>query len=283
MKILSFDVEDWFHILDHPETSKPASWEKMPSRLEEGVDRILLLLSDNRQSATFFCLGWVAERFPWVVHKIVSEGHHIASHSYSHQIAFEQSEKEFDEDLKRSIDTLQQVSGKKIDTYRAPGFSITKDNLWVFERLGDAGIVYDCSVFAARRAHGGLSEFNITSPTVIHRGGVEIREFPLNTVNFFGRDVVYSGGGYFRLFPLWYLQHRLTRDNYVMTYFHPRDFDPEQPMVAGLGAVRRFKSYVGLAGSYKKLESVLRAHRFMDITEAAGHVAWREIQKIVLD
>ena len=135
MKILSFDIEDWFHILDNPETSNPTSWEKMPSRLEAGVDRILSLLSDTNQPATFFCLGWVVEKHPNVIKKIVNSGNHLGTHSHAHQLAYDQSKNQFEEDLWRSIDTLQQVSGTKIDTYRAPGFSITSKNLWAFEVL----------------------------------------------------------------------------------------------------------------------------------------------------
>ena len=126
MKVLTFDIEDWFHVLDNPETSSTTSWGKMPSRLEAGADRILSLLSDTNQPATFFCLGWVAEKYPGVIKKIVNSGHHLATHSHTHQLAYNQSKIQFEEDLLRSIDTLQQVSGKNIDTYRAPGFSITE-------------------------------------------------------------------------------------------------------------------------------------------------------------
>ena len=140
MKILTFDIEDWFHVLDNPETSSPASWQKMPSRLEAGVARLLSLLSDTNQPATFFCLGWVAEKYPSVIKKIVTSGYHLATHSHTHQLAYDQSKTQFEEDLRRSIDTLQQVSGKKIDTYRAPGFSITTKNLWAFEILHRHGI-----------------------------------------------------------------------------------------------------------------------------------------------
>lgn len=282
MKILSFDIEDWFHILDNPETSNPTSWEKMPSRLEAGVDRILSLLSDTNQPATFFCLGWVAEKYPNVIKKIVNSGIHLATHSYSHQLAYDQSKNQFEEDLRRSIDTLQQVSGAKIDTYRAPGFSITSKNLWAFEVLHRLGIENDCSVFPASRAHGGIPEYSTACPSFIEYENITLKSLPINTSKILGKNIVYSGGGYFRLLPLWYLKRRFTHDNYIMTYFHPRDFDPHQPMVPGLGIIRKFKSYVGLSRTYSKLEFLLRAHQFISVDMAVKTVNWDSVDKVVL-
>jgi peptidoglycan-N-acetylglucosamine deacetylase len=282
MKILSFDIEDWFHVLDNPETSSPASWEKMPSRLEAGVDRILHLLSDTDQPATFFCLGWVAEKYPSVIKKIVHSGNHIATHSHTHQLAYDQSKNQFEEDLRRSIDTLQQVSGAKVDTYRAPGFSITSKNLWAFEVLHKLGIENDCSVFPASRAHGGIPEYFTAFPSLIKYENVTLKSLPINTSKILGKDIVYSGGGYFRLLPLWYLRRRFNMDAYIMTYFHPRDFDPEQPMVPGLGMTRKFKSYVGLSRAYSKLESLLKEHQFINVDMAVKAVNWDIVDKVVL-
>ena len=253
MKILTFDIEDWFHILDNPETSNLASWEKFPSRVEDGVERILQLLEDTGQPATFFCLGWIADRYPNIIRKIMEEGHHIATHSHTHQLAYNQTKAEFEEDLKQSIDTLQQLTGQKIDTYRAPRFSIKQSNLWAFEILKKLGIVTDCSVFPASRAHGGLPEYSCAQPSVIQYRGIQLNSLPINTSNIFGRDIVYSGGGYFRILPIWYLKRRFSKDEYIMTYFHPRDFDPGQPLIPGLGLSRRFKSYTGLKTAYSKL------------------------------
>jgi len=281
MKILSFDIEDWFHVLDNPETSSPASWEKMPSRLEAGVDRILHLLSDTDQPATFFCLGWVAEKYPGIIRRIVDSGHHLATHSYAHQLAYNQTKNEFEEDLWRSIDTLQQISGKKIDTYRAPGFSITSENLWAFEVLKKLGISNDCSIFPAGRAHGGIPEYSSALPSLIKYGSAMLNSLPINTSQFLGKAIVYSGGGYFRLLPLWYLRRRFANDNYIMTYFHPRDFDPQQPMVPGLSIARKFKSYVGLSKAYNKLKSLLQDHKFINVDMAIRAVDWNSVEKVV--
>jgi len=282
MKILSFDIEDWFHVLDNPETSSPASWKKMPSRLEAGVDRILHLLSDTGQPATFFCLGWVAGKYPHVIKKIVKSGNHLATHSYTHQLAYHQSKDQFEEDLWRSIDILQQLSGTKIDTYRAPGFSITSKNLWAFEVLDKLGIKNDCSVFPASRAHGGIPEYSAAYPSLIKYENVTLKSLPINTSKILGKNIVYSGGGYFRLLPLWYLRRRFNIDKYIMTYFHPRDFDPEQTMVPGLGMTRKFKSYVGISRAYSKLEYLLREHKFINVDNAVEAINWDNLEKVVL-
>ena len=282
MKVLTFDIEDWFHILDNDKTADPSSWKLFPSRLATGVDRILKLLSDNDQTATFFCLGWVAENHPMVVKRILEGGHHIATHSHTHQLAYVQTKREYREDLWRSIDTLQQLCGRRIDTYRAPGFSITSKNLWAFEVMQDLGIRVDCSIFPARRAHGGIVQYASARPSIVEYGDSLLKSFPINTTKIFGRDIVYSGGGYFRILPLNYLKRRFTQDEYVMTYFHPRDFDPDQPMVPGLDLTRRFKSYVGLGGTHRKLEFLLRKHQFISVETAVDIVDWEAVDTVCL-
>jgi peptidoglycan-N-acetylglucosamine deacetylase len=282
MKILTFDIEDWFHVLDNSETATPDNWLKFESRIESGVDRILHLLDDTGQSATFFCLGWVSQKYPNLIKKIAREGHHIATHSHEHQLAYQQTYSMFKEDLKRSIETLEDIAGDKIDTYRAPGFSITENNLWAFEILGELGIKIDCSIFPASRAHGGLPMYSCAEPSVIKYNEYSFHSFPINTAKIFGKDIVYSGGGYFRLLPQWYINRQFAIDEYVMTYFHPRDFDPDQPMIPGLGLIRRFKSYVGLSTSYLKLENLLHTHSFMNVETANKSLGWDEVKIVKL-
>jgi polysaccharide deacetylase family protein (PEP-CTERM system associated) len=282
MKILTFDIEDWFHVLDNAETADPNGWSEFSSRIEIGVDRILQLLSDTGQPATFFCLGWVAVKYPNIIRKIKRNGHHIASHSHTHQLAYNQSQAEFEEDLKLSIDSLQQLVGDKIDTYRAPGFSITANNLWAFESLDMMGIINDCSIFPASRAHGGLSGYSCAVPSKIFYQGVTMNSLPINTTRILGQDIVYSGGGYFRLLPLWYLKKRFNHDQYIMTYFHPRDFDPDQPMIPGLSISRKFKSYVGLRGALGKLERILSSHRFLSVDMAVNEIDWLAVNTVDL-
>ena len=282
MKILTFDIEDWFHILDNPETAGPDNWKNMQSRLEEGVNRILRLLDDTNQPGTFFCLGWVAEKYPHIVRLIQNNGHHIASHSYNHQLAFNQTKKEYEDDLYRSIDIIEQIIGKKVDTYRAPGFSITSKNFWAFEVLSKHGIKIDCSIFPANRAHGGIPEYKNALPSILNYNDVMLKSLPINTTKILGKNIVYSGGGYFRLLPSWYLNKKFLTDDYVMTYFHPRDFDPNQPIAPGLNFYRKFKSYVGLNTAYKKLELILVENEFINVEDAVKIIKWESVPRINL-
>lgn len=282
MKILTFDIEEWFHILDNPETQTTESWQKYDSRLRQGVDAILALLDETGQPATFFCLGWVAEKHPEVIKSIDKAGYEIASHSYGHQLAYEQSRQAFREDLTRSLGVLSDITGKPIDTYRAPGFSITGKNLWAFDELIDAGIKVDCSLFPADRAHGGLPSFGDALPTIGNRNGKSIKLFPINTRSVFGKKIIYSGGGYFRLMPASLLRRWFGDDDYVMTYFHPRDFDPGQPMVPGLSPLRKFKSYVGISGAKDKLRRLLELNSFADVRSASESVDWSAAPQVSL-
>lgn len=276
MRILTFDIEEWFHLLDHPDTAQPSSWTNFEPRLVENLNRILALLNRTNVKATFFCLGWVAERYPELIRAIVESGHEIGCHSYYHQLAYELTYDEFFIDTCRAKSILEDVSGKQVVAYRIPGFSLKDENQWVFKALIDAGFKYDCSVFSAARAHGGISALQMTSPgTVIIPDGRTIREFPLNTMSIFGMSIVFSGGGYFRLAPSSLLTRLFRNDrDYLMTYFHPRDFDPDQPVLHNLSPIRRFKSYVGLSGAEVKLERLLQKYDFQDLSGAAKKIAW---------
>ncbi len=274
MNILSFDIEEWFHLLDNPACRSEEQWAGRASRIDRNVDRILDLLAERSQRATFFCLGWVARSYPGVVRRIVAAGHELASHSDRHQLAYEQSQAEFREDLLRSVDSIAQVSGERVRAYRAPGFSVTEANRWVFDELLAAGIEVDCSIFPASRAHGGFPSFGQERPTRVELDGGSLREFPINTVRVGGRRLVFSGGGYFRLMPYPLLRRFTRRSPYVMTYFHPRDFDPGQPIMEGLSPLRVFKSYYGLRRAARKLSRYLDDVPWMTLSEAEAQVDW---------
>lgn len=274
MKILSFDIEEWFHLLDNTSTKTEADWANFPSRIDENMERIFKLLADNEQKATFFCLGWVARKYPHIIRKIADSDYEIATHSDLHQLAYEQDHKTFKADLQTSIDALEQIIGKKIRAYRAPGFSIKQENKWVFETLIESGIEIDCSVFPAKRAHGGFAEFGHAQPCWIETNGLKIKEFPINLYNGLVVPTIFSGGGYFRLLPHFTLNHLTKNADYVMTYFHPRDFDPGQPMIEGLSYLRKFKSYYGLENCMPKLERLIQNHHFIDLQSADSQVDW---------
>ena len=176
-----------------------------------------------------------------------------------------------------SIKHLQDLTGKKVRAYRAPGFSIKEFNRWVFPILIEQGIEVDCSVFSARRAHGGDASLAMFEPGYINVNGTRLKEFPINTVGVLGQDLIFSGGGYFRLFPYQFIKTLMHRSPYVMTYFHPRDFDADQPMVPGLSRARRFKSYYGLQSCWPKLKQLLVDFPFVDLAEAEQQVNWDRV------
>lgn len=280
MKILTFDIEEWFHILDNEATKTEAEWEGFESRLHGNMDKIHGMLEE--QKATFFCLGWVARKYPEILKEIDRKGHEIATHSDLHQLAYEQNRKTFQQDLERSIKSIEDVIGKKVRTYRAPGFSLMEQNKWVFEVLIKNGIEIDASIFPAERSHGGFAQFGHAEPCWIDIDGMRMKEFPINLSSFAGKNLIFSGGGYFRLFPYPLLDVMTKNSDYVMTYFHPRDFDSEQPMVPGLNVIRKFKSYYGLKGCLSKLNKLIKKYEFVDIRTAEASIDWGKAKIVKL-
>ena len=280
MNILTFDIEEWFHILDHNSTKNAKDWSNYEYRLESNMDRIFHLLDEHNQDATFFCLGWVAEKFPNIIKKIDSLNFEIGSHSHMHQLAYEQTRKEFSEDLNKSICSLEDITSKKVKIYRAPGFSVKKQNIWVFEELINNGIEIDCSIFPAKRSHGGLPSYGESKPSIICLQDKTIKAFPINTFNLAGIPLIFSGGGYFRLLPFSIIKSLIKRSEYNMTYFHPRDFDPEQPMIKDLSLLRKFKSYYGLNNAFVKLEQLIDTFDFIDLKEANNSVDWSLVKRV---
>jgi len=282
MNVLTFDIEDWFHLLDHPSTKTEKQWANFPSRLDQNTDKILELLSDFNLKATFFCLGWVAKQYPNIIRRIADSGHELGCHSNMHQLVYEQTPAEFKTDLKEALQRLGDVSGKKIDCYRAPGFSITHENMWAIEELIAHGIKIDCSIFPASRAHGGLPNFHSSRPCKIQTASGILKEFPLNTASVLGKKFVFSGGGYFRFFPISLLKILIKNSDYNMLYFHPRDFDPDQPVLPDLKFVRKFKSYYGLRRCEAKLRDVLKNHNVIDLHKADELINWQSVQTHLL-
>ena len=282
MKILTFDIEEWFHLLDNPHTKTPKQWNNFDSRIQLGMDIIYNILEESNYSATFFVVGWMAEKYPKVIKEISDRGFEVASHTHTHQLAYEQDRKTFNNDVEKSIKTLEDCIGKEVTSFRAPGFSITENNKWAFEVLHELGITKDSSVFPASRAHGGLPSYNEATPSIIEYNGIKLKEFPINTHDVLGKPFVFSGGGYFRLLPYKIIKNWTNQSNYVMTYFHPRDFDSDQPIVPGLSLPRRFKSYVGIKNCKPKLERWLNDFDFMDLNQADQSINWNHVPNIKL-
>lgn len=283
MNILTIDLEDWFHILDHSSTSEIYQWEKFESRIERNTDWLLQVMSDSNVQATFFILGWVAEKYPGLVKKIISNGHEPATHSYAHQLLYKQNAIEMKNDLQRAIQLTEDVCGKKITAYRAPGFSFNQKSKFAFEVLNECGIEMDCSLFPARRNHGGFHQFGKNYPVWIEYEGYRLKELPINTKNVFGQRVVFSGGGYFRFFNYKHIQRWMKSSDYVMTYFHPRDFDSGQPMIEDLVWYRKWMSYTGLKSSASKFQQFLKDFSFVTVGEANANINWSDAETVKFD
>ena len=256
MKFFTVDLEDWFHILDFEPTKNPEDWEVFESRVDYGLDKILAVLGDSKIKASFFVLAWLAERRPELVKELKKRGHEIASHGYGHQLAYEQTPKDFYEDIFKAKLILEEIISDKVIAYRAPGFSIRKDNAEYLKLVYKAGYRIDSSLFPLRRSHGGF-ENSLSKPYKIEIDDTNyLLELPISSYRFLNKNIVISGGGYFRIAPLWLLRRSFVRNDYLMTYFHPRDFDDKQPLLVGLSPFRRFKAYTGIKQSFDKLSKL---------------------------
>jgi len=197
-----------------------------------------------------------------------------------HTLAYMQNKTDFRNDLAKSIDYIGNLTNKKVKYYRAPGFSVKESNKWIFDELIKQNIEIDCSIFPANRAHGGYADFPANNPSIISAEHGLIKELPINTFQILKNPIVFSGGGYFRLLPYPIIKNLVSKSDYVMTYFHPRDFDPNQPIIKDLSFYRKFKSYVGLNNAFVKLEKLISHFEFIDISEATKEISW-ESAKVV--
>jgi polysaccharide deacetylase family protein (PEP-CTERM system associated) len=201
MNILTFDIEEWFHILDNDSTKTCTEWDQYESRIHANMERIFETLNAFTVKATFFCLGWIAEKYPEIIRAIAEHGYEVGTHTAMHQLIYEQSPGIFEQDLEYSVKTLEDITGKKVRCFRAPGFSIREENKWAFEILFNQGIEIDSSIFPAPRAHGGFPSYKEAFPSVLQYNQIRLKEFPINYTTVLTKSIIYSGGGYFRLFP----------------------------------------------------------------------------------
>ena len=244
------------------------------------MERIFRILEDTNTQATFFIIGWIAKNYPDIVKDIAAK-YQIGSHTMNHQLVWQQSIKEFKEDVSSSVKLLEDISGKKVEAFRAPGFSIRESEAWAFEVLHDLGIRIDCSVFPSHHAHGGMPTYSVHGPTIICTGGIEIKEFPITYKEILGKHIIFSGGGYFRFFPYWLINKWSRESNgYLLSYIHPRDMDYEQPVIEELSLLRRFKSYCGLKNAEGKLRQWLTDFQFTDLATAENMVDWDKVEKL---
>lgn len=269
MRILTFDLEEWFHILDVEASQDVNSWHTFEKRVEYNTQILREILNERNIKATFFCLGWVVEKYPQLIKQLHEDGHDIGSHGYHHQLVYKQGRTEFKNDLIKSLDAIENLIGEKVIMYRAPGFSINSESLWALNILMELGITIDCSLkpsIMAKEFEGFHSQ-NFDGVYYIKHLDRILNLFYVNSLSFFNKELFLSGGGYFRLLPKDVFRKWTSNSGYFMTYFHPRDFDPEQRVLPGLSAIRRFKSYYGLASAVNKLEQILNEFEFSSISE----------------
>ena len=232
---LTIDVEDYFQVSAFAPYIARADWDQRECRVERNVDRILALLDDQDTEATFFTLGWIAERYPQMVRRIVSQGHEVASHGYGHERASDLSRAAFLADVARAKGVLEDLTGTEVAGYRAPSFSIGPGNLWALDSLARAGYRYSSSIYPIRHDHYGMPD----APRFAHQAADGLIEIPITTLRLFNRNLPSSGGGYFRLLPYalsrWMLrQVNATDKESAVFYFHPWEIDPGQPRIAGI-------------------------------------------------
>lgn len=255
---LTIDVEDYFQVSALAPHFPRSEWERIPCRVERNVEQILELLDRHRTNATFFTLGWVAERYPLLVQRIAAAGHEVASHGYAHERASAQSPEAFLADIVRARSVLADITGQPVTGYRAPSFSIGKTNLWAHDCIAQAGYAYSSSVYPVRHDHYGMPD----APRFPYRLDNGLLEVPLTTMHWLGRNWPAGGGGYFRLLPYavsrWQID-KVNRDDHraAIFYFHPWEIDPGQPRVAAASVRTRFRHYLNLDRTEERLRHLL--------------------------
>ena len=261
---MSVDVEDYFQVSAFESHIDRADWETLPCRVERNTDHILQLFSEHGVKATFFTLGWVAERYPQLIRRMVDGGHEVASHGYSHVRVTNQTPDAFRADVVRTKALLEDVSGQEVQGYRAASYSIGAANLWALDVLAETGHRYSSSIYPIRHDLYGMPE----APRFAFQpnGGAMI-EVPVTTVELFHRNYPCGGGGYFRLLPYvlsrWAMRRVNDHDGQsCVFYFHPWELDPGQPRQPGLGFKTRFRHYLNLRRMEKRLARLLRDFRW---------------------
>ena len=260
---LTIDVEDYFQVSAFAPYIRREDWPSRECRVERNVGRILAMLAGRDTKATFFTLGWIAERYPQLVRDIVAQGHELASHGYGHERASDLSEAAFTQDVDRAKKLLEDIAGTPVKGYRAPSFSIGTGNLWAFDVLARAGYRYSSSIYPIAHDHYGMPD----SPRFAYRLSAGILEVPVTTLRVGSRNLPSSGVGYFRLLPYalsrWMIRRVNQQDGEsAIFYFHPWEIDPGQPRVPGIDAKTRFRHYVNIPRMEAKLGTLLDDFRW---------------------
>ena len=283
MNLLTFDIEEWYI-----EQQRNARQEKY-AEFDRYLDAILNKLDDRKLKATFFCVGEMGKSFPHVIRKIQQRGHEIGCHSNIHTWLNKMTKAECSEDTHRAVDSLEQCIGEKVKSYRAPAFSIGESNKWAFEILAENGIEKDASIFPAARDFGGFPLFGQNTPCVVEFNGIRLKEFPVCTTRVIGKEMAYSGGGFFRFFPLSFVKKEMKKSEYVMCYFHIGDLVPEsskvktkeeyeayykEPGTLKARYVRYLKTNLGKKNAFQKMMRLIDEMEFVGLRVADEIKNW---------
>lgn len=292
MKIVSFDIEEWYI-----EKIYGSCRNEKYQEFDQYLKKILEVLEQHNTKATFFCLGKIATDFPEVIRIISEKGHEIGCHSNEHLWLTKMTPEQLKKDTHDAISALEDVCGQKVVSYRAPAFSIGQNNKWAIEILAEEGIERDASIFPAQRDFGGFASFPTDNPTKISYNGITLKEFPICLTKLIGKEIAYSGGGYFRFFPLKFIQNRIDTSNYIMTYFHIGDLlhnkggimsrnDYEiyfkEPGTLQNRLIRYVKSNLGTKGAFDKMCKLIENNNFISLEKADSLINWDNVKTIQL-
>lgn len=291
MNILSFDIEEWYtDIQRRVVNSRVCDYERY-------LDLILDKLDNRQLKATFFCVGEMGHLFPDVIKKIQFRGHEVGCHSNIHTWLNKMTEEECREDTHRAVDSLEQCIGEKVRSYRAPAFSIGDNNKWAFEILAENGIERDASVFPAMRDFGGFPSFGQRIPCIVEYNGIRLKEFPICTAKLLGKEMAYSGGGYFRFFPLRFVEKEMKISPYAMCYFHIGDLVPESHGVMSKEEyeayfkekgtikaryIRFIKSNLGKKNAFQKMMRLIDGNSFVNFSQADQEIEWSKVPVVTI-
>lgn len=277
LNYLTIDVEEYFHPTEVQASVTERQWDTLPSRIERQTDSTLRLLGDGGVKATFFILGWVANRHPQVVQSIVEAGHDVGCHSYSHRLVYDLTPAQFREDTLRAVHSIEDAGGVTPRCYRAPSYSITEKSMWALETLVECGFTRDSSIYPIAHDRYGIQGFERHAHTVQTPSG-PIEEIPIATVKLRnGHIAPIGGGGYLRLLPYRYTSAGIRRLNEAegksaCIYFHPWELDPEQPRVAS-GTIAQLRTYTGVKGMRRKLQRLISEFAFAPLGASESKLA----------
>ena len=292
MNILTFDVEEWYleKILHDGRAFRYQQFDETLAKVLDELDRLNI-------KATCFCLGKMATDFPQVVREIAKRGHEVGCHSNEHIWLDKMTEEQLRRDISDSIKALEDVSGQKVVSFRAPAFSITQKNKWAVNVLADCGIENDASIFPTSRDFGGFKDFPQDTPCIISHEGATLKEYPICLTSILRKTMAYSGGGFFRLLPYWLVSKAMKQRDYNICYFHLNDLiqyrfefkskaeyekNFMEPGTLKNRIVRYVKMNLGKGDAYGKLQRLLSAHEFVNVQEADKMIDWNKVNTITL-